>query len=180
MSWFKLPNGLAAQVLCINDRNGKIERWPQQVLRYANSYVVKINVQGYLIGLVFSENCLYQYKKCRKIRRMFLPPGINSVKALVTKHFKPAVRVSSLIVYSGVAYGRGGAARHALETAVLTGVPPSVCVLVAAAGTDRLDSTCALGNSGSGGKTAFPQHPGTDSTAPQGGTKSRICRYFKQ
>jgi hypothetical protein len=130
MTLFKLPNGLTAQILRINDYNGKRERWPPQVLCYANSYVVKVNVKGYAIGLVFSENCLYQYPEDMRIRQLFLPPGTKALKEFMLNYFKPAVKVSSPLIYSGVAYEQGSVTRQALETAILMGVPPSICVLV--------------------------------------------------
>jgi len=129
---FKLQNGLTVEVLRINDSNGRKERWPKQVTCYANSHVAKINVKGDSVGLVFSGECLYQYLEKGETKSLFLGPGAEAVKSLLTKHLGPAVRFANCIVYSGKAYESNNVARQALETAVLTGVQPTICALVAA------------------------------------------------
>lgn len=131
MTKFKLPNGLIAEVLRIDDSNGRKERWPKHVLRYANSHVAKIDVKGTPIGLVFSGDCLYQYLEKDEAKRLFLGSGAKAVKSLLTKHLEPAVRFANCIVYSGKAYRSNSVARQALESAILTGVQPTICVLVA-------------------------------------------------
>ena len=128
---FKLPNGLTAKVLRINDSNGRKEHWPKQVMCYANSHIAKINIKGGSVGLVFSGDCLYQYLEKGETKRLFLGSGAEAVEALLTKHFGPAVKFANCIVYSGKVYRSNNVARQALETAVLTGVQPTICVLVA-------------------------------------------------
>src|SRR5271157_5180419 len=120
---FKLPNGLTAQILRVNKRNGRKECWPQEVLCYADSYVVKVNVEDYSVGLVFSECCLYEYLEDEETRWRFLPPGEKAVKELMMKYFKPAAGFANCLVYSGVAYSAKDVVGRALKTAVLTGVP---------------------------------------------------------
>jgi hypothetical protein len=131
MEKFKLPNGLTAEVLHITTWNERKKRWPKQLKCHANSHVVKMNVKGDSVGLVFSGDCLYQYLKKGETKSLFLGSGAEAVKSVLTKRFEPAARFANCLVYSGKAYESNNVARQALETAVLTGVPPTIRMLMA-------------------------------------------------
>jgi hypothetical protein len=127
----RLPNGLDAEVLRINQKNGDAEGWPWTIRCYGNSHVVKVYVGGETIGLVLCGNCLYQNAgKIGTEKHVFLPEGAKAVGSLMKKHFGDVVKVASPLVYNRRSYERGTRQFEALKKAIRTGVPPAICMLV--------------------------------------------------
>jgi len=126
---FRLRNGLIAEILRVNDVNGKRKMWPNEISLYGNSFIVNLSWKTGFASLLLCGNCLY-WNDVSPPSSLFLPATKNAVKELLQTQFNLAVKFATCILYKNVVYHHGDVAFTAVQNALLTGKTPELCALL--------------------------------------------------